>query len=305
MIKYNIFVVSERHISLQEDFMLDNIHVVVDSIAAADETVLKDNPRCHILRLIVRHGNDEWADGQRSLAEMFRLVGETGELPKTSQPPVGEMVNLFSELSKQGKQIIMLTIDSVLSGTYQTACMAARQVMSEIKGADIRVVDSKTAACPISGAAMELLEKTAAGMELDEAEKLAHDMFERTENYFSVNTLDYLQKGGRIGAVGALLGNILGIRPIVWIDRDGSLVVVDKCRTRKKVIKRMIELAESHAPLEAVYIANAEAQEDAEFIRKNMEELFPGVPILSTSIGTVLASHLGPGAIGLFVRRKA
>lgn len=200
-------MVSERQIELQEDIMLDNIHIVVDSIAAADETELKDNPRCHILRLIVRHGNDEWADGQRSLAEMFRLVDESGELPKTSQPPVGEMVDLFSELSKQGKKIIMLTIDSVLSGTYQTACMAARQVMAEVKGADIRIVDSRTAACPISGVAMELLEKTAAGMEIGEAEAMARDMFARTENYFSVNTLDSCRKAD----ASALWGRCSGI----------------------------------------------------------------------------------------------
>lgn len=137
--------------------MHDEIHVVVDSIAAADETPLKDDARCHVLRLIVRHGDLEWQDGERSLAQMFAMVEETGKLPGTSQPPIGAMLELFSDLSRAGKKVIMLTVDSVLSGTYQTACVAARQVMDEIKGADIRVIDSKTAACPISGIAMELL----------------------------------------------------------------------------------------------------------------------------------------------------
>ncbi len=285
--------------------MHDEIHVIVDSTAAADGTSLKDNPRAHVLRLIVRHGDLEWVDGERSLAQMFEMVEQSGKLPTTSQPAIGSIIEMFTELSASGKKIIMLAVNSVLSGTYQTACVAARQVMHDIKGADIRVIDSKTAACPISGIALEILKHTADGMDIDAAEKMARDMVARTETFFSVNTLDYLQKGGRIGAVGALIGNIFGIRPIVHLDKDGRLEVADKCRTRKKVLKRMIEVASEKAPLEAIFIAHAEAAEDAENIKQQMQTLFPGVPIMLTGIGTVLAAHLGPGVIGIFVRQKA
>ena len=113
--------------------MSTDIHVIVDSIAAAGVTPLKDDPRCHVLRLVVRQGDCEWYDGDRSLEEMFDMVSETGKLPTTSQPPIGSMLELFTELSTQGKKIIMLPVSSVLSGTYQTACLAARQVMEEIK----------------------------------------------------------------------------------------------------------------------------------------------------------------------------
>lgn len=285
--------------------MHDEIHVVVDSIAAADETVLKDDPRCHVLRLILRHGDHEWIDGTRPLSDMFGMVEATGKLPTTSQPPIGSIIELFTDLSQKGKKVIVLTVDSVLSGTYQTCFVAARQVMNEVKGADIRVIDSKTAACPISGIAMEVLQHTAAGMDIAAAEEMARDMVARTDTFFSVNTLDYLQKGGRIGAVGALIGNIFGIRPIVHIDKDGKLEVVDKCRTRKKVLKRIVELAAEKAPLEAIYVAHAEAEADAEEIKAQMQALFPGVPVLLTGIGAVLAAHLGPGVIGLFVRHEA
>ena len=100
--------------------MHDEIHVVVDSISAADETALKDDSRCHILRLIIRHGDLEWQDGERSLAELFGMVDATGKLPITSQPPIGVVVELFTKLAQEGKKVIMLTVDSVLSGTYQT-----------------------------------------------------------------------------------------------------------------------------------------------------------------------------------------
>lgn len=87
-------------------------------------------------------------------------------------------------------------LDGVLSGTVQTARLAARQVMSEIPGSDIRVFDSLTAACPISGMAMEVLAYAETGATMDELEEYLKGLIERTETYFSVNTLDYLQKGG-------------------------------------------------------------------------------------------------------------
>ena len=85
---------------------------------------------------------------------MFAMVEATGELPKTSQPPLGDFLTIFKELAEQGKKVLMIALDGVLSGTVQTARLAARQVMKEVPGADIRVVDSLTTANPVSGMAM-------------------------------------------------------------------------------------------------------------------------------------------------------
>ena len=284
--------------------MRDDIHIVLDSTAVMGQTPLKDDPRCHEVKLSVRHGKTEWRDGEKSLATMFAMVDSTGELPKTSQPPLGEFLELFKKLSEQGKKILIITIDGVLSGTVQTARLAARQVMEEIPGADIRVVDSLTAAAPIAGMAMAALAYIEKGADLDEVEAYVNDLAQRTETIFSVDTLDYLQKGGRIGAVGALVGNLLGIRPIVYLDKKGQLTIADKVRTRVKTLRRMLELGEKFAPFEAMYVSHAEAPEDAENLKNKLVEMYPGVPIIVTEIGTVLASHLGPRVIGIFLRRK-
>lgn len=284
--------------------MRDDIHIVLDSTAVMGQTLLKDDPRCHEVKLSVRHGKTEWRDGEKSLATMFAMVDSTGELPKTSQPPLGEFLELFKKLSEQGKKILIITIDGVLSGTVQTARLAARQVMEEIPGADIRVVDSLTAAAPIAGMAMAALAYIEKGADLDEVEAYVNDLAQRTETIFSVDTLDYLQKGGRIGAVGALVGNLLGIRPIVYLDKKGQLTIADKVRTRVKTLRRMLELGEKFAPFEAMYVSHAEAPEDAKNLKNKLVEMYPGVPIMVTEIGTVLASHLGPRVIGIFLRRK-
>lgn len=284
--------------------MNNDIHIVLDSIASAAETPLAHDARCHILQLIFRHKAVEWRDGEKTPEEMFKMVKESGELPKTSQPPVGEFLDLFTSLAEEGKKVIGIFVDSVLSGTYNTACMAARQVMQEIPGADIRIFDSLTAATPISALALDILKKADEGAGMDELEAFINGAIARTETCFSVNTLEYLQKGGRIGAVGALLGSLLGIRPVITLDKEGKLVVAAKCRTRSKVLNTMLEISSSHGEPERICIAHEGAEKDSEYLYGEMTKRYPGVPVLMTGIGAVLAAHLGPGCIGLFVRTK-
>ena len=104
---------------------------------------------------------------RKSLQEMFAMVEASGQLPKTSQPAIGRFLDVFTELAADGKKVIAIMLDGVLSGTVQTARLAARQVMSEIPGSDIRVFDSLTAACPISGMAMEVLAYAETGATMD------------------------------------------------------------------------------------------------------------------------------------------
>ena len=286
--------------------MSDNIHFVLDSVSAVQETEYMNDPRLHLVRLIVRHGDVEWFDGEKTLEEMVGMIERSGELPITSQPSLGSLLELFTDLSNQGKKVIFVTMSSGLSGTYQTACMAAKQVMDEIKGADVRIIDGKTCGAPLVGMILAIMAKVDSGCEdMDELEAYGKDVVARTATYFSVDTLEYLRKGGRIGKASALIGGILGIRPILIMDKDGKVEVVDKCRSRKKVLKRLVELAASEGNIEAIYVCDALCDDEAEAEEKQMQDLFPGVPTLRTSIGTVLTAHLGPGAIGVFVRRKA
>lgn len=284
--------------------MIDDIQVVVDSVSSILDTDLKNDPRIDILRLVTRHGDLEWRDGDKTEEELFAMVEKTGVLPKTSQPAIGEMIELLTRLTDAGKKVIMIMCDSTLSGTYATACMAAKEVNKARKSNDVRVVDSKTCSVPILGVVKCVLEEIEKGTTIDAVEALANDCVDRTETYFTVNTLEYLHKGGRIGKIGVLFGNIFGIRPIIHTDENGTLEVADKCRSRKKSLKRILELCCACAPIEEIFVAHGAAQEDADYLLDYMKEQFPGVPFMQTKIGSVLASHLGPGVIGCFVRRR-
>lgn len=285
--------------------MRDDIHLILDSVACAGETRLKDDPRVHTMYLVVRHGDQEWKDGEFPLEDLFALINKSGKMAQTSQPPVGEMVELFTSLVNQGKKLIFLTMSAHLSGTYQTAVMAAKQVMQDVKGSDIRVVDGNTCAAPIAGVAMEVMDMIDEGKSLDEIEAAANDKFRRTITFISVDTLEYLQKGGRIGRATAFLGSIFGIRPIISIKEDGVLSPADKCRTKKKMLKRMVELCAEQAPFECIYGANGLAEAEMNEVVSQLSEQYPGLPVLTTGIGSVLAAHLGPGVFAVFVRRKA
>ena len=285
--------------------MSDNIHVVLDSVSAVTETDFIKDPRVHLLRLVIALGGEEWYDGDKTLEEMVAMIEKVGKLPKTSQPPLGDIHELFTSLAKEGKKIIMVTMSSGLSGTNQACNMVAQQVMDEIPGSDIRIIDGKTCGSPLVGIAKAILAKVDAGCEdMDELERYGKDCEFRLRTYFSVNTLDYLAKGGRVGKASAMMGSLLGIRPILIMDEDGKVEAIDKCRTRKKVLKRLIELAGSETAIEEMYVCGALCEEDMDYAQAELEKIYPGVPCIRTSIGTVLTAHLGPGVIGLFVRIK-
>lgn len=286
--------------------MNNNIHMVLDSVSSVAETDFINDPRVHLARLVIRMEQEEWYDGEKTLEELVAMMEKTGKIPTTSQPPLGDLIDLFTDLSQQGKKVIMVTMSAGLSGTYQTACMAAQQVMHDVKGADIRVINGKTCGCPLVGIAKAIMAKADEGCDdMDELERYGNDVTRRTKTYFSVNTLEYLRKGGRIGKASALLGSILGIRPILIMDKDGKVEAIDKLRTRKKILQRLIDLAGAEKEPEEFFVCGALCDEDEDMVLAKLKEIYPGVPFIRTSIGTVLTAHLGPGVIGAFVRVKA
>lgn len=285
--------------------MNSNIHMILDSVSCVQETEFLNDERVHLVRLIMRMNNDEWLDGDISLEDTVALINKEGKLPSTSQPALGDLLDLFVGLSKQGKKVMFITVSSGLSGTYQTATMAAAQVMQEIPSADIRVIDSKTGGLLATDAARMVLAKADAGCDdMDELESYAREVLSRSLSLYCVETLEHLRKGGRIGRASALLGGILGIRPILGLDEAGKVIPVDKCRSRKKVLQRIMDLACEHE-LEKVCVMGALCDEDVKFVAAKMAERCPGVDVEACKLGAVLLTHLGPGILGLFVRKKA
>lgn len=234
--------------------------------------------------------------------EFYRLVREGEELPKTSQPPVGRFVELFSRLAKDYDAIISIHLSSGISGTYQGAVQAG--AMTE--GAKVYAFDSETS-CYVQGFyALRAAEMAKDGIPADEImmELEALKLTERA--YFMADDLSHLQRGGRLSSTQAIIGGLLQIKPLLHFDNK-VIVPFEKIRTRKKAMNRIVELlsedAKKYEKLKAAII-HANRPAEAEEWRKELEVQFPNVEFTISYFGPVIGTHLGEGSMGLGWMRK-
>ena len=223
---------------------------------------------------------------------------------RTSRPSPAEFAEAYQKLFDAGADgIVSVHLSSRLSGTYDAACLAAADF-----GSRIRVVDSSTTAMGLGFVALGATTAAAEGGSLDEVHRAAVQHSGQVSTLFYVDTLEFLRRGGRIGAASALLGTALAVKPILHVV-DGSIVVRDKVRTAGRALARLVDLAVEASGAGAVDIAvhhlgapdRAAALADAVTMRlgDRLRDCY------ITEIGAVVAAHVGPGVAGVVVHRRA
>jgi DegV family protein with EDD domain len=255
-----------------------------------------------VVPLKVHFGNDTYRDGISLHAEQFyELLAKSTVLPTTSQPSPVDFLEVYKRINEEPDvQIISIHISSLLSGTYQSAVLA-KSLLNEM--ADITTVDSKLASYGMGGIVVAAAEAAQQGKSKEEILKLIHKLMEQSQLYFLVDTLEYMQKGGRIGKVAALLGSLLKIKPILSLE-EGEAVSVDKVRGQKAAVNRIIELFKQNEMASAkvrVMIAHSNAQEAAEQFGVLMRNNFQLSSLAFTSLGPVIGTHVGPGTVAVFM----
>lgn len=231
-----------------------------------------------------------------SSTEFYDKVRGDGPLPKTSQPPVGRFVALFESLKEEYDAIISIHLSSGISGTYAGAIQAGEMV----DGVNVFAFDSELS-CHIQGFYVLRAAKMAkAGATPDEILAELNEMKKTMRAYFMVDDLGHLQRGGRLSGAQAFIGSLLQVKPILHFENK-VIVPYEKIRTRKKAMKRIVEmLAEDAAkmPLEASII-HANCPEDAEKWLEELKVLLPDVDFTISHFGPVIGTHLGEGSMGL------
>jgi DegV family protein with EDD domain len=227
--------------------------------------------------------------------EYYRRLLKRGKPPTTSQPPVGDFIRLYRRLAEAGYPVLSLHISSQLSGTVHSA----RAAKSELPGAQIEIVDCLTVAlrmliAPAARAAEE-------GQSLSQI-KTSIEKLNSCMNAFGIlDTLEYLSRGGRIGAAKALLGTMLRIKPILAFE-GGELRVLSRARTRIKAMEYIIELMRERTkdgyPVH-VGVVHTQNIESAGLLKSRVEGSFDCAELETIELGPVLASHLGPGFFGI------
>lgn len=233
-------------------------------------------------------------DGIVDAGEFFARVDRSGRLPFTSQPARGQFTQIYRPLVEQGREVISIHVSSGLSGTFENAVAAA----SEVDAAKITVIDSLTTSAPLAFLVLAAARWAEAGLNRAEISTRLKRAAGELGSYFIPQTLEYLKKGGRIGGAQALFGSLLQIKPILYF-REGKVAVLDKVRTRRKAIQRMLqELPLGSKNLKAAVIHCA-APKDAAAIKELIMEKAPHAAVEIREIGPVLSIHGGPGLVGM------
>lgn len=267
------------------------VHIVTDSTADIPSDLLVG--RLSVVPLTVDVEGESFRDGVDLTREAFLTRLQRGDQVRTSQPPVGAFQSLFRALVEDGHDVVAIQIASQLSGTFNAARTAAQAVAPD----RIRVVDSGTVSMACGWLALEAAERAARGEDVEAIAAYVERRRADTRVFCLLDTLEYLRRGGRISRAGSFLGSTLQIKPILQV-RDGEVHPVERLRTLKRAVDRLVELATERAPWDRLAILHLGAPEAASAVADRLGPVAPPVPIVRSELGTVIGVYTGPGAIG-------
>jgi len=269
------------------------VRIVTDSTADLT-TEQQQAAGITVVPLNVHFGDQVFRDHVDLTAdEFFRRLKASAQLPRTSQPSVGVFEEAYRTLRENGDEVVSVHLSSKVSGTYNSALMAAKAVDEQA----IEVVDSLSTSMALGFMALEGARLARAGRDRATIAARLRALVPKACVICVVDTLTYLERGGRIGKARALLGSLLNVKPILQL-KDGEVVPIGRARGRPQALNKLVELLERDGQVSQLAIMHGAAQADAEQLRERVAASYPGLDILLTEIGAVLGTHTGPGVIG-------
>ncbi|MCL6574956.1 DegV family protein [Kyrpidia sp.] len=269
--------------------------VVVDSTAGIPEDRVQALGLT-VVPLTVIIGDKAYREGvDLATREFYARLKQGAPPPTTSQPPVGEFVDVFSRLLEEYTGVVCIVLSSALSGTAQAARTAASQVSGPVA-----VVDSRFASYGMEVLAVEALKMAKAGRSPQECAKRLETLAGQLRAYFVVDDLNYLHRSGRLGAAQALMGTMLQVKPILTLE-EGRLAVAEKVRTHRRAVERILERVEeavAEGP-QNICVIHSDREADAEALRQRVEGMAAEQPVPVRELGPVLGAHVGPGVLAL------
>jgi DegV family protein with EDD domain len=276
---------------------LAGIGIVTDSTAYMDRDYIERND-IKVVPLKVIMDDVSYREGiDISNDEFYKRMREEDIFPTTSQPSAGEFLEAYKEMSQRYDALISIHISSGISGT----CESARSAASEIGDYPIEVIDSRFTGVQLMMFVQELVKARDAGKGLEELKSLTAGMIEGSVIMFCVDTLEYLHRGGRIGGAQALMGSMLRIKPLLYL--DGTIDALDKVRGSKKALDRLVELAVEKAGGKRVQVGLTHVR-DLDRLNDLKGKIITALDcdpasIVANETGPVVGSHVGPGTVGV------
>lgn len=245
----------------------------------------------HVGKQTLRDGADITAQ------DFFKKAGSISTPPSTSPPALREFEEAFQELTRQTDQVVAILVSSKLSQTFRIATRAAAPLLGRSK---IVVIDSQLITVGLGMLVTAAAQAAADGASLDDVVRLVRGLIPRIYIAFFVETLDYLERGGRVGKAQALLGGMLSIKPLLILE-EGEIVALEKVRTRQKAIEKLVEFITEFTHIERMVILHSTTPEDVNTLIEQINLVLPNLDISVDLYGPVMATHLGPNALGVVV----
>ncbi|MBQ4543659.1 MAG: DegV family protein [Clostridia bacterium] len=230
-----------------------------------------------------------------------------GKSFKTSQINVSEFEDAFTPYAKNNESVIYIAFSSGLSGTYNSACIASEQIKEQYPDFDITVIDTKCASVGFGLVVYKALLMQKDGATKEEVIAKTIENSENMEHIFTVDDLEYLFRGGRVSRTSAILGSILGIKPVLDVDEEGRLRPISKVRGRKFSIKRLAEVAGERGydlDKQLIGICHGDDMEAATQLKQYMTDMYGCKDFFINEIGATIGSHSGPGTLAVFFLSK-
>jgi DegV family protein with EDD domain len=276
-----------------------DVAVVTDSTSylPADLVAALD---VHVVSLYVSD-----AAGQRRESEIedygafYDALRSAATLPTTSQPSVGDFLAVYEPLAGAGRQIVSVHLSGAISGTVETARQAADETVRSHPDGRIDVVDSTVGAGALGLVALAAAGRARAGGHLADVVAAANDAIAAMRFWFAVDTLEFLRRGGRIGAAQAWLGSALRIKPILTL--DGEITPIERVRTSRRAFERMVEFMRTREAdgADGWVVQHIQAADVAAQLVDRGRELFGCDPVFVSEVGPVIGAHVGPGLVGV------
>ena len=277
---------------------MTKIAILTDSTAYLENDYVEKNP-VKVIPLSVHFQGMVQKEGPPGTYDLFfKMLSEVKDFPTTSQPSAGDFLEAYKEYLDKEYEIIVITISSGISGTWQSANTALEMTDTFDR---ISIIDSQSTAGNLKAFVQQAVKLASEGRTRQEIVAEIEAQKEKSGVRLTVNTLEYLKKGGRLSNAGAMIGNLLNIRPVLGLI-DGTVQPVFKARGKKKAVQKMLDdIPESSYLIHAAHVVSpAEAQ----LLKNQLVQKFPNAEVVVSELGPVIGSHLGPGALGVLYLYK-
>ncbi len=273
---------------------MPNVKIVTDSLADIPPAMAKELDITQV-PAVVRFGDHEYRDRiDLSAAEFYKRLVASETLPSTSQPATGVFQEMYENLARETNEILAIHTIASLSGIFNASRVAAESVHS----AKIELIDSRQVSMALGWLVILAARAAKEGRSLAEIKAVVEDAIPRVHVIGALDTLEYAQRGGRLGKGAALVGTLLHVKPLISIV-GGEVVPVENTRSQKRALERLVEIVLGSGPIQEIAVIHAAGADLAEKVKQMLTGTLRGDQIVMTETGPVLGTHVGPKTVGI------